>query len=45
MIQRETDRTEWKMEKTSDRVREIKINKKTAERECEREVIKIEFII
>jgi hypothetical protein len=33
------------MEKASDRGREIKINKKTAERECEREVIKIEYII
>jgi hypothetical protein len=33
------------MEKASDRGRKIKINKKTAERECEREVIKIEYII
>ncbi len=33
------------MEKASDRGREMKINKKTAERECQREVIKIEYII
>ncbi len=43
--ERETDRTERQMEKASDRGREIKINKKTAERECERVVIKIEYII